>query len=76
MTQLALRPIGPNDYRVVEQRKNSTAYFEALSPGRFDAVITPIGLEPRVQATYYLRVKYFVSQHTSVVMPKESGKTS
>ncbi len=64
-----------DDYRVVEQRKNSTVYFDALSPGKFDTVITPIGLEPRVQATYYLRVKYFVSEHTSVVTPKTDSKT-
>lgn len=57
-------------YKVVEQRKNSTLYFDALSPGKFDAVLTPIGLEPRVQATYYLRIKYFISEHTSVVTPK------
>jgi len=60
-----------DNYRVVEQRKNSTVYFDALQPGKFDAVITPIGLEPRVQATYYLRIKYFISEHTSVVTPKQ-----
>jgi uncharacterized protein YggE len=54
-----------DNYRVVEQRKNSTVYFEPLSPGKFDTVLEPIGLEPRVQATYYLRIKYFVSEHTS-----------
>jgi uncharacterized protein YggE len=63
-----------DNYRVVEQRKNSTLYFDALSPGKFDAVITPIELEPRVQATYYLRIKYFVSEHTSVLTPKAADK--
>ena len=63
-----------DNYRVVEQRKNSTVYFDALSPGMFDAVLTPIGLEPRVQATYYMRIKYFVSEHTSVVTPKAGDK--
>ena len=63
-----------DNYRVVEQRKNSTLYFDALSAGKFDAVLTPIGLEPRVQATYYLRIKYFVSEHTSVVTPKAGDK--
>jgi len=61
-----------DNFRVVEQRKNSTLYFEALSPGRFDTVLTPIDLQPRVQATYFLRIKYFVSDHTSVVVPKSS----
>jgi uncharacterized protein YggE len=63
-----------DNYRVVEQRKNSTVYFEPLSPGKFDVVLDPIGLEPRVQATYYLRIKYFVSEHTSVVTPRPSDK--
>ena len=63
------------NYRMIEQRKNSTLYFDALSPGRFDKVLTPLGLEPRVQVTYYLRIKYFVSEHTSVVTPKPSDKT-
>lgn len=63
-----------DNYRVIEQRKNSTAYFDALSPGKFDIVMAPIGLEPRVQATYYLRIKYFVSEHTSVVTPKTGDK--
>ena len=64
-----------DNYRLVEQRKNSTLYFDALSPGKFDAVVTPLGLESRVQATYYLRLKYFVSEHTSVVTPKAGDKT-
>ena len=61
-----------DNFRVVEQRKNSTLYFEALSAGKFDTVLTPIDLQPRVQATYFLRIKYFVSDHTSVVVPKSS----
>ena len=64
-----------NDYRVIEERKNSTLFFDALSPGKFDSVVAPIGLEPGVQATYYLRVKYFVSEHTSVV-PSEVPQKS
>jgi hypothetical protein len=59
-----------DNFRVVEKRKNSTVYFEALSPGKFDAVLTPIDLQPRVQATYFLRIKYFVSDHISVVAAK------
>jgi hypothetical protein len=60
------------NFRVIEQRKNSTLYFEALPPGKFDTVLTPIDLQPRVQATYFLRIKYFVSDHTSVVVQKSS----
>jgi uncharacterized protein YggE len=60
-----------DNYRTVERRKNSTFYFEPLSPGKFDLVLTPIGLEPRVQCTYYLRVKYLVNKHTTVVVPEK-----
>jgi hypothetical protein len=35
-------------------------------------VLTPIDLQPRVQATYFLRIKYFISDHTSVVVSKSS----
>jgi uncharacterized protein YggE len=63
------------NYRMLEQRKNSTLYFDALSPGKFDTVLKALGLEPRVQATYYLRIKYYVSEHTSVITPKAGDKT-
>jgi len=55
-----------DNYRVVERRKNSTFYFEPLAPGKFDIVLTPIGLGPAVQCTFYLRMKYFVNSHTTV----------
>ena len=60
-----------DNYRTVERRKNSTFYFEPLAPGKFDVVLTPIGLEPRVQCTYYLRVKYHVNSHTTVVITEK-----
>ena len=59
------------NYRTVERRKNSTFFFEPLAPGKFDLVLTPIGLEPHVQCTYYLRVKYHVNSHTTVVVPEK-----
>jgi uncharacterized protein YggE len=62
-----------DNYRVVERRKNSTFYFDALSPGKFDAVLTPMPLEPHVQCTFFLRVKYFVNSHTTVIPPEKSG---
>jgi uncharacterized protein YggE len=58
-----------DNYKTVERRKNSTFYFEPLAPGKFDLVLTPIGLEPRVQLTYFLRVKYHVTSHTTVIVP-------
>ncbi|HJZ82435.1 MAG TPA: SIMPL domain-containing protein [Pyrinomonadaceae bacterium] len=63
-----------DNYRVVERRKNSTFYFEPLSPGKFDLVLSPIGLAPAVQCTFYLRVRYFVNNHTTVVTPEKSDK--
>jgi uncharacterized protein YggE len=66
---------GPVDenYRVVERRKNSTFYFEPLSPGKFDMVLAPAGVEPQVQCTYIMQVKYYVNSHTTVVSPPPSG---
>ncbi|HWT02852.1 MAG TPA: SIMPL domain-containing protein [Pyrinomonadaceae bacterium] len=44
--------------RVVRERKSSTSYLEPLDRSNFDAVINPTGLEPVVQNTLYLRVRY------------------
>jgi hypothetical protein len=57
-----------DNYRVIERRKSSTLYFDPLDPGKFDAVLTPIGFEPQVQCAYYLRVRYTVASHTTVTM--------
>ena len=46
------------DVQVVEKRKASTFYYNPLHPGEFDATINPVGVEPVVQLTLYLRVKY------------------
>src|ERR1051325_3462118 len=67
---------GPVDenYRGVEKRKNSTFYFEPLSPGKFDVVLSPAGMEPQVQCTYFMQVKYYVNSHTSVLLQPPSDK--
>ncbi len=44
--------------RVVRHRKTSTSYYIALDPAGFDAVINPAGVEPVVQLTLYLKVRY------------------
>ena len=44
--------------RVVRERKSSTSYLEPLDRSNFDAVINSTGLEPVVQNTLYLRVRY------------------
>jgi hypothetical protein len=61
--------VDENDYRVVERRKNSTFFFEPLHPGQFDLVLNPVGLQPTVQCTFILRVKYFVDSHKTIVRP-------
>jgi uncharacterized protein YggE len=44
--------------RVVRNRKTSTFYYSPLDPAEFDAVINPAGVEPVVQLTLYLKMKY------------------
>ena len=44
--------------RVVRERKSSTSYLEPLDSSAFDVVINPTGLEPVVQCTLYLKVRY------------------
>ncbi len=47
--------------RVVRERKSSTSYLEPLDRSAFDAVINATGLEPVVQNTLYLRVRYHLT---------------
>jgi uncharacterized protein YggE len=44
--------------RVVRERKSSTSYLEPLDRSAFDVVINSGGLEPVVQCTLYLKVRY------------------
>ncbi|MGB9178165.1 MAG: SIMPL domain-containing protein [Pyrinomonadaceae bacterium] len=44
--------------RVVRERKSSTSYLELLDRSAFDSVINSVGIEPVVQCTLFLRVKY------------------
>lgn len=44
--------------KVVEKRKPTTSYYQALDPNDFDVSINTIGLEPIVQFTLYVKVKY------------------
>lgn len=48
--------------RVIHQRKSSTSYLEPLDRSPFDAVINPIGIEPQVQCTLYMRVLYSLAR--------------
>jgi uncharacterized protein YggE len=48
--------------RVIRERKSSTSYLEPLDRSAFDAVINPVGIEPLVQCTLYLRVSYTLAR--------------
>jgi uncharacterized protein YggE len=48
--------------RVVRERKSSTSFLEPLDKSAFDTVINPAGLEPVVQCTLYLKVRYSLTQ--------------
>lgn len=43
---------------VIRPRKVTTFYYEPLSAASFDSVINPIGVEPVVQLTVYLKMQY------------------
>ncbi|MGZ8845881.1 MAG: SIMPL domain-containing protein [Pyrinomonadaceae bacterium] len=40
------------------QRKAFTFFYDAFDASRFDVVLTPLGIEPAVQYTLYLRMQY------------------
>ena len=46
--------------RVVRERKSSTSFLEPLDRSAFDVIINQAGLEPVVQNTLYLRVRYYL----------------
>ena len=58
--------IGSDNYRdkytVQNARKSRTFFFNALNTDGFDLVINPIVIEPVVQFTLYLKVKYEIEQ--------------
>lgn len=49
---------GDYNNRVIQQRKTKTFYYEPLEASNFDTVINPLGIEPMVQFTLYLRMQY------------------
>lgn len=44
----------------VEKRKSFTFYYEPFQASSFDSVLAPLGLEPMVQYSIYLRMQYQV----------------
>ena len=49
-------------YTVQRARKSRTFFFNALTADGFDQVINPVVIEPVVQFTLYLKVKYEIGQ--------------
>ncbi|HJQ26343.1 MAG TPA: SIMPL domain-containing protein [Blastocatellia bacterium] len=49
-------------YTVQSARKSRTFFFNPLNADGFDAVINPVVIEPVVQFTVYLKVKYEIEQ--------------
>jgi uncharacterized protein YggE len=49
-------------YTVQNARKSRTFFFNPLNADGFDAVINPVVIEPVVQFTLYLKVKYEIDQ--------------
>jgi uncharacterized protein YggE len=49
-------------YTVQNARKSRTFFFNALNADGFDVVINPVVIEPVVQFTLYLKVKYEIEQ--------------
>jgi uncharacterized protein YggE len=49
-------------YTVQSARKSRTFYFNPLDANGFDVVVNPIVIEPVVQFTLYLKVKYEIEQ--------------
>lgn len=48
--------------RTIRERKSSTSYLEPLDRSAFDSVLTPMGVEPMVQFTLYMRVAHSVAR--------------
>lgn len=44
----------------IVQRKSSTFFYEPFESSNFDSVLAPLGLEPMVQFSIYLRMQYQV----------------
>jgi len=56
------RPPNLQRYTIQQARKGKTFFFDGLDGNGFDRVINPIIIEPVVQFTLYLKVKYEVAR--------------
>ncbi|HEV2473298.1 MAG TPA: SIMPL domain-containing protein [Chthonomonadales bacterium] len=58
---------------VQNARKSSTFYFNPLDASGFDSVINPVVMEPVVQFTLYLKMRYGIAQYVAAGKPRRSG---
>ncbi len=56
------RPRGIDNFTVIQARKGRTFFFNGLDGDGFDKVLNPVVIEPVVQFTLYLKVKYEVAR--------------
>ena len=61
-------------YIIQGARKSRTFYYDALSAKGFDQVINPVVLEPMVQFTLYLKLKYEM-ERSSTANPSRTKQT-
>ena len=61
-------------YTIQNARKSRTFYFNALTADNFDFVIEPVVLEPVVQFTYYLKVKYDLEPPKPAPKPRRTRR--
>ena len=52
------RALYQSKYTIQDLRKSRTFYFNPLNPNGFDTVINPVVVEPVVQFTLFLKLKY------------------
>ncbi|MEP6924497.1 MAG: SIMPL domain-containing protein [Pyrinomonadaceae bacterium] len=64
---------GTYNKTVIRQRKVTTFYYEPLNDSLFDAVINPLGIEPVVQFTLYLRMQYQLKSAGSTAEEKSDS---
>jgi uncharacterized protein YggE len=53
----AYASVGSSSSKII-QRKNFTFFYDPFEASRFDDVLKPLGIEPAVQFTLYLRMQY------------------
>lgn len=62
-----------NKYTIKSARKTRTFYFNALDADGYDTVINPVIIEPVVQFTLYLKVRYDSAADKPQVLPRPAS---